>query len=296
MSGRYGGVKPRFAGLSSYWDWATGAGVWRLAGATLGPVLILVVVLVLFFGGGGNEDGSSVALEPTATSSSAVIRPTLDIAPTAAPPTSTPTPEPRQYTVQPGDSITAICFEQVTNLAPDQCEAQVVELNDLTDASQIAVDQVLVLPADAESSAGASTPSPTPTPDPGTALVVRVLDGDTIELENGNRVRYIGIDAPDLTGPAACYSQQATDRNRQLVEGRVVRLEKDVSETDGLGMLLRYVYIDGVMINELLVREGYARILTSPPDTKYQQSFFGAEQLARLAGIGLWSACNAAAP
>ncbi len=76
----------------------------------------------------------------------------------------------------------------------------------------------------------------------------------------------------------------------------MVRLEIDVSETDQFGRLLRYVYVDGVMVNEVLVREGYARVLTVPPDVRHQQVFFAAEPLARLTGVGQWSACNALAP
>jgi endonuclease YncB( thermonuclease family) len=89
-----------------------------------------------------------------------------------------------------------------------------------------------------------------------TALVSRVIDGDTVELGDGSRVRYIGMDTPETAGD--CYNREATARNIELVLNRVVQLEKDVSETDQYGRLLRYVYVDGVMVNEVLVREGYA--------------------------------------
>ena len=303
MSGGFGRTKPRFPWLAAYWDWATGAGGSRLIGATLGPIVALAVVLALVFGGGepvggpfGDQDGLASGASPSAADGEAAISPTLGVAPTAGPPKSTVTPEPRRYTVQPGDSLTAICLEQVRELPPEQCVAETVELNGLTDSARIEVDQVLILPTGPGSSGAATTPTFTPTPDPGTALVVRVIDGDTVELENGDRVRYIGIDTPEAGSSPDCFAPEATARNRQLVEGKVVRLEIDVSETDQFGRLLRYVYVDGVMVNEVLVREGYARVLTVPPDVRHQQVFFAAEPLARLTGVGQWSACNALAP
>ncbi len=123
-------------------------------------------------------------------------------------------------------------------------------------------------------------------------LVVRVIDGDTIELDSGQKVRYIGIDTPETKHPTKsleCYGEEASKKNRELVEGKVVQLEKDVSETDRYGRLLRYVYVDGEMVNELLVREGYARASSYPPDIKYQDFFRSAESQAQQAGRGLWS-------
>ncbi len=122
-------------------------------------------------------------------------------------------------------------------------------------------------------------------------FVVRVIDGDTIELESGQKVRYIGIDTPEIHHPTKsveCFGEQAAEKNRALVEGKLVKLEKDVSEVDRYGRLLRYVYVDGVMVNELLVREGYARASSYPPDIKYQDKFRAAESQAQQAGEGLW--------
>lgn len=123
------------------------------------------------------------------------------------------------------------------------------------------------------------------------ALVVRVIDGDTVEIEGGERVRYIGMDTPESTNQHECFGEEASARNRALVEGRVVDLETDVSNRDRYGRLLRYVYLDGVMVNEQLVQEGYATVSTFPPDVKYQDRFLAAQRAARDAGIGLWSAC-----
>ena len=124
--------------------------------------------------------------------------------------------------------------------------------------------------------------------------MTRVVDGDTIDvLVGGNtyRVRYIGVDTPetvDPRSPVQCYGREASERNRQLVEGKTVELEKDVSETDKYGRLLRYVWVGGEMVNATLVREGYAMAITYPPDVKYQELFLGLQQEARDAGLGLW--------
>ena len=138
-------------------------------------------------------------------------------------------------------------------------------------------------------------PSPAPTAQAVSgleeALVVRVIDGDTVVIEGGERLRYIGMDTPESTTQHECFGDEATARNRDLVEGRVVALETDVSGRDRFGRLLRYVYVDGVMVNELLVREGFATVSTYPPDVKYQERFLAAETAARQAAAGLWNAC-----
>jgi endonuclease YncB( thermonuclease family) len=126
--------------------------------------------------------------------------------------------------------------------------------------------------------------------------VVRVIDGDTIEvdrvLDGRATLRYIGIDTPETVAPGqpvGCFGREASDRNKELVEGKTVFLEKDISETDRFGRLLRYVYLgDGRMVNELLLADGYAQVSTFPPDVKYQQRFLAAQQQARDAGRGLW--------
>ena len=120
--------------------------------------------------------------------------------------------------------------------------------------------------------------------------VIKIIDGDTIEIEmNGQiyRVRYIGMDTPEKDEP---FFSEATEANRQLVEGKTVILEKDVSETDRYGRLLRYVYLeDGTFVNAELVRLGYAQVATYPPDVKYQDVFLQLQTEAREAGRGLWA-------
>jgi micrococcal nuclease len=119
--------------------------------------------------------------------------------------------------------------------------------------------------------------------------VERVIDGDTIIVDGGWRVRYIGIDAPELHPEAEYYGTEAWQANRELVEGRRVRLEKDVSDKDRYGRLLRYVYVDGVLVNAEMLKGGYAHACSYPPDLKYQESFEELERQARETGRGLWA-------
>ena len=128
-----------------------------------------------------------------------------------------------------------------------------------------------------------------------TYLVTRVIDGDTIEIEGGKRVRYSGIDTPEIVDPrkpVQCFGIEASNENKKLVLGKRVKLEKDISETDKYGRLLRYVYVDDIFVNDYLVRNGYAYVVTFPPDVKYQQQFLEAQKEARENKRGLWSACQ----
>lgn len=131
-----------------------------------------------------------------------------------------------------------------------------------------------------------------------TAQVKRVVDGDTILLENGEKVRYIGVNTPESVDPrqgVECFGKEASVFNRDLVEGKRVRLERDTSDRDKYGRLLRFVYLeDGTFVNELLVREGYAFVSTYPPDVSKQDTFRLAEKQARDEKRGLWSetTCN----
>ncbi|MBP7875931.1 thermonuclease family protein [Candidatus Woesebacteria bacterium] len=121
-------------------------------------------------------------------------------------------------------------------------------------------------------------------------LVTRIVDGDTIELEDGEKVRYIGIDTPEKSD---CYSQEATSKNEELVLNKKVKLVKDVSNTDRYDRLLRYVYIDDIFINQVLVAGGYAHASSYPPDAVHQDEFKEAERKARVEQNGLWGEiCN----
>jgi micrococcal nuclease len=124
---------------------------------------------------------------------------------------------------------------------------------------------------------------------PDTATVTRVIDGDTVIIGTGQYVRYIGIDTPETHPELEAYGMEAWQANRKLVEGKKVRLEKDVSETDKYGRLLRYVYVDETLVNAELVRLGLAEAKAYPPDTKYQQLLEQTEEAARQAGRGMWA-------
>jgi len=126
-------------------------------------------------------------------------------------------------------------------------------------------------------------------PPPDTARVINIVDGDTIIIEGGYEVRYIGIDTRETHPEAEIYSIRALKLNRDLVEGKVVRLEKDVSDKDKYGRLLRYVYVDDLFVNAELVRQGLAWAKAYPPDTKYQEYLTQLENEAREAGRGMWA-------
>lgn len=147
-------------------------------------------------------------------------------------------------------------------------------------------------------------PSPTSIPKSPSIIttVTKVVDGDTIEIEGGTLVRYIGIDTPETKHPTKgiqCFGKEASEKNKALVEGKQVRLKKDVSETDRYGRLLRYVYLhepnatmSPLFINEYLVQEGYAHAVTFPPDVAFVEQLRIAEQTARNEKKGLWSRCT----
>jgi len=125
-------------------------------------------------------------------------------------------------------------------------------------------------------------------------LVTRVIDGDTVEVDISgaiHKVRYIGIDTPELDDKhpkCRALAQEATRYNRQLVEGKTVRLEKDVSETDRYGRLLRYVFVGDTFVNAELVRQGLAWVKSYPPDTKYQDYLEEMEAEAKQNGRNIW--------
>jgi micrococcal nuclease len=127
-----------------------------------------------------------------------------------------------------------------------------------------------------------------------TIKVTRVIDGDTIEIEGGERVRYIGIDTPETVDPrkpVQCFGVEASNKNKELVEGKTVRLEKDITDRDKYNRLLRYVYVGDTFINLELVKQGFAYSYSYPPDIKYQEQFVKSQQEAREAKRGLWNAC-----
>jgi micrococcal nuclease len=124
--------------------------------------------------------------------------------------------------------------------------------------------------------------------------ITRVIDGDTLEITGGEKVRYIGIDTPEIVDsrkPVQCFGKEASDKNKELVTGKTVRLERDTIDRDRYNRLLRYVYVGDNFINLELVKQGFARSYFYPPDIKYQDQILQAEQEAKKTKIGLWSAC-----
>ncbi len=140
------------------------------------------------------------------------------------------------------------------------------------------------------------------------ARVTRVIDGDTIvveitaitagpgaglaEIGTEHRVRLIGIDTPESVkpnSPVECFGKESTAAAEAFLEGRDVRLVKDVEETDDFDRLLRYVYRDGEMANARLVANGYASAYTYPPNVRHADLFVQLQREAREGDRGLWS-------
>ncbi|MBU4256089.1 MAG: thermonuclease family protein [Candidatus Thermoplasmatota archaeon] len=112
-----------------------------------------------------------------------------------------------------------------------------------------------------------------------------IIDGDTIELSNGERVRLIGINAPEK---GQYYAVEATNKLSQLIGYNSITLEKDVSDKDQYNRSLRYVYVGNTFVNLEMVQQGYAFAYPYPPDVKYADEFEKAEQEARDAQLGMW--------
>lgn len=133
-----------------------------------------------------------------------------------------------------------------------------------------------------------------PLPEGIDAEVLSIVDGDTIHarIEGRNeRVRYIGIDTPETGGERGPqpYGAEATERNRVLVEGQTVRLVLDVQDRDRYGRILAYVFApDGSFVNAKLVAEGYAHVLTVPPNVRFASVFRALETEARTEERNLW--------
>ena len=125
-----------------------------------------------------------------------------------------------------------------------------------------------------------------------TATVERVVDGDTVQLADGTKIRYLMVDTPENTSTTECYGANATKFNRDLVEGKTVVLRYDVQRQDRFGRTLAYVTVDGIEVNSLLVQRGFGCVLHIPPDGDDRVDEFKAlEDEARAANAGLWGAC-----
>jgi micrococcal nuclease len=131
------------------------------------------------------------------------------------------------------------------------------------------------------------------------ARVEWVIDGDTIEVDIDGiqeTVRFIGIDTPEKTGglrPAECYGDEASARMQQLLEpGDAIRLELDVEARDRYDRLLAYVHSPDGLLNEIMVRDGYADAIRFEPNTTLAVQLEAAEAHAREFNLGLWGACG----
>jgi micrococcal nuclease len=131
-----------------------------------------------------------------------------------------------------------------------------------------------------------------------TAQVTRVIDGDTIEVRIGGRtedVRLIGVDTPETLKPGTpvqCFGPRASRFIKRLLEGRRVRLVFGAERQDDYGRLLAYVHLGRRFVNAILVRRGFARSLTIPPNDRYAPLFRRLELRAGRAGRGLWGRCS----
>ena len=127
-------------------------------------------------------------------------------------------------------------------------------------------------------------------------MVRRVIDGDTIELINGERLRYIGIDTPEEVDPrksVQCFAREAAEKNKELVLGKMIIFHKDVSTKDQYGRWLGFVYLaDGTFVNLELVKQGFAFSYPYPPDISKANQFRTVEAEARKSSLGLWAGCR----
>jgi len=126
------------------------------------------------------------------------------------------------------------------------------------------------------------------------AVVERVIDGDTIELAGGERIRYLMVNAPETTGGKnECYGTNAVTFNTDLVRGKMVQIRHDLDCQDQFGRTLAYVTVNGQEVNTLLIERGYACVLHIPPNGDDRADELEAlEDTARLAKRGLWGACD----
>jgi micrococcal nuclease len=140
----------------------------------------------------------------------------------------------------------------------------------------------------------AKVPSPRFSATGGQTKVVAVLDGDTIVTSGGQKVRYAGLNTPESHHPDKLpeyCGQEAFEANRRLVAGKTVRLEFDARRRDKYGRLLAYVYVDGLLVNAELIRQGYAQVSTYKENQRYHEEFERLQQSAIASRRGLWGGC-----
>ncbi len=164
---------------------------------------------------------------------------------------------------------------------------------------------------------GDDTVTPDTVCEPTGGLVSRVIDGDTIELETGEKVRYLLVDTPEIekctetstdqcwetaAEDHECFGNEARELNRRLVQDREIEILYDANQcTDFFGRALGYVYVDDRMVNEILVERGYAKVLIENPENRteayeYAASFCALEARAFESAFGMWGVCPGEQP
>ena len=148
--------------------------------------------------------------------------------------------------------------------------------------------------------------SAVPAPASERGFVARAIDGDTLKLSDGRRVRLIGVDTPELhysekllrdsrrtqkdIKAIQALGREAADFTKQLCERKPVRIQTDVARHDKYGRLLAYIYLDdGTFVNAKILEEGYGQVMTIPPNVKYADYFLKLERAARKERKGLWA-------
>ena len=117
-------------------------------------------------------------------------------------------------------------------------------------------------------------------------IVTRIVDGDTIIVEGGDRIRLLDIDTPEKGKPCA---SNATELLAYLIDGEEVTLVSGKEDKDVYGRLLRYVFLNDTLVNLVLVREGYAHLYIVNRDPRYYDAFIQAEQAAKKENLCVWS-------
>jgi micrococcal nuclease len=126
------------------------------------------------------------------------------------------------------------------------------------------------------------------------AKVVRVVDGDTVVVRyegREERIRLIGVDTPETVHPnkpVEAYGEEAKEYTKKKLEEKDIQIEFDVKERDRYGRLLGYIWVDGLLFNDELLKMGYAKVATFPPNVKYVETFKETERNAREKQVGLW--------
>lgn len=131
------------------------------------------------------------------------------------------------------------------------------------------------------------------------SIVKKIIDGDTILLQDGRQVRYLNIDTPETkkpNTPVQCYGSEASEFNKSQVDSKKVLLLADKQNIDIYGRYLRFVFIDELdvskiqnSINFVMIERGFARSLIIKPNNTYQEVFLNANMEAKASGVGVWS-------